>query len=125
MSASRKELDEVFAQTLAKSQPVIFKSLLSPNGVLNSDPACHALWQYAVIVNRRLEEKNSPQYEDAPIDYMRDLKNTFMSLAILYKTTPEKMTRFWVNVDMQMRLMNSQIIPKEYRFDEVADVRTQ
>lgn len=126
-SRSRAELEAALQASLQMQKPTIFVELLPPEGVLVEDTACHALWQYAMLVHKRIDDKEGPQYEDDPIDLMQinELKQTFMSLAILYKTTPEKMIKFWVNVDLQMSLIGSRKIMKKYRFDTIPEVRTQ
>lgn len=124
---SREELEKQLSTVLHSVKPTIFVELLPPNGVLHEHPACHALWQYAYFVHKRIDDKDGPQYEDDPIDLMRvnELKQTFTSLAILYGTTPERMLRFWKNVDCQMSLMHSKKIPKKFRFDDIPEVKTQ
>lgn len=126
-SRSREELERAFQSSLQMQKPTIFVELLPPEGVLVENSACHALWQYAMLVHKRIDDKEGPQYEDDPIDLMnvKDLQQTFMSLAVLYKTTPDQMIKFWPNVDLQMSLIGSRKIQKRFRFDTIPEVRTQ
>lgn len=124
---TREELDKLFQKSFESHKPTMFIELLPPEGVLNTDAACHALWHYASIVRGRIEAKSGPQYDDDIIDLMNvyDLQKVFTSIALLYKTTPEKMIKFWKNVDLQMRLMKSNPIEAKYRFDKVPEIKTQ
>ncbi len=106
----------------------IFIEYLTPNGYLINDPACHGLFYYYLIARKNLE-----QYEIDPIIYEDEpwpdinFKQLFSSIAIAYGVEPERMTKFWVNVDMQCDVLNLPRLPgdERIRFNKVAEIRTQ
>ncbi len=108
--------------------PTYFNSYLPPNGYLNEDNACHALFYYYLIAYKTLIET-----EIDPIIYEDELwpetnfKQQFTSTAIAYGVAPERMVYFWRNVDMQCDVLGMPRMPatNRLRFDKVAEIKTQ
>lgn len=109
-------------------EPIRFPRLNMPEGWLHDNAACHALWYYATLTKKNMAERFSTiQYEDEEREagFHRDQRQLFTSVATLYGVSPEQMTKFWTNVDMQMRMMGGEPLPAGVRFETVPEVRTQ
>lgn len=104
-----------------------FRELEIPVGFLSRDPACHALWYYCCLIRNQMNERDETiRYEgDWPVDPEANAKNIFKTVAFLYGIAPERMLKFWVNIDMQMAQLGANKMPHWARFDKVPDVRTQ
>lgn len=107
-------------------QAFMFNDLTAPNGFLLPHPACQALWYYTILIKmQKLEEVDPIQYDDVWPPRVRHAKELFMSIAMLYSTTPDMMLKFWPNVDMQCVSMKSPKVHVELRHDKVPEIRTQ
>ncbi len=104
------------------------KTLPYPGGWLHPDRACQALYYYALLVMRTyLNERDDPHYEEEGNPGGHRWRELMRSLAVAYGTTPERMIKFWVNVDMQFTADKSEKVPKSdyYRQNEVPEVKSQ
>lgn len=111
-----------------QTHPIIFESLIIPEGFLDKDKACQALWYYVYLTKEyiaRIKEEDTNTYEGQlwPEDLAKDHRERFKSIALMYQTTPDKMEKFWSHVDMQCTAMGSPKIPEKYRFAKIADTR--
>ncbi len=105
-----------------------FESYIVPYGFLERDPACQALFYYAVLARRALEENYGPidyQYEGT-LSNRTDFRALFESIAFLYGVEPAAMQRYWPAVDMQFTVLRLPELPKEdrYRHDKVPEFNT-
>lgn len=99
-----------------------------PNGWLQNDPACHALWYYYLIARRVYEECIlDPVVYEGDKDPEYNFQQMFTSTAFAYGVAPERMIKFWSNVDMQCSTMQLPKMPEgdQYRFNKTPEVRTQ
>lgn len=100
-----------------------------PKGYLADEPACHALFHYALMIVRQENEKKFGQvYEGElwPESRVHNAHELFKSVALLYGVAPERMLHFWVNVDMQFNAMGSKLrVPEKLRFNKSAELKTQ
>lgn len=95
-----------------------------PKGGLVQDNACHGLWYYyCLAVYNWWNETYGTRYEDDP-EPQHNYFNLFNSIANMYGTTPERMAKFWPNIDMQCRLDGLHRLPGEFRFDSVPEITT-
>jgi len=109
-------------------EPQLFPDFTMPNGYLNKHHACQALWKYATLVIY-IEYQQSDavlKYEgDWPMD-IKDYKQLFTSIATMYGVQPEEMIKFWVNVDMQLKIMGSKLrVPEEHRYNKAVEIKSQ
>lgn len=129
MSNSRKILRDVIKnkseKTYVLSAPA-FPQITSPNGVLDPDPACQALWYYYTIARKNYEE-----YEkdiiilEGELDPQFDNFQLFKSCAFMYGVAPERMLHFWQNVQTQCAMMGLPDLPEKYKYRKVAEIKTQ
>ncbi len=93
--------------TTIQFEPIRFNDKLPPRGFLIDDSGCHALYYYSIVA-RRVQEANSNDPNLQQIRYEGDLDETvnfkqlFLSVAKMYGVEPERMERFWKNVDAQL-----------------------
>ena len=107
-------------------QPELFPDVTMPNGWLHEDVGCQALWYYTYLVKRLLNDiEDTMQYDDVWPTHIKNARQLFSSVALLYGVAPERMVKFWKNVDMQCLIMKSPRVPKEFRFDDIPELRTQ
>jgi hypothetical protein len=107
-----------------------YDELLPPHGFLADDPACHALFYYACLTRIHIDNFDDElQYEGVYVTQVRTSNrlNLMRSIAVVYGTTPERMVKFWRNVDMtfEMSFGERKKIPAEFRFDDIPEVKTQ
>lgn len=103
-----------------------FEELCAPNGFLQHDPACYALWYYYVNVSEavdRLLSKDAILYEDQNVE--TNFFELFKSVAIMYGVMPERMIQFWRNVDMTARMKGYPVIDGRWKFDKKVEIKTQ
>lgn len=109
--------------------PMYFFNYLKPQGWMEEHPACHALLYYAMIASKNVIEQKELRehgtYEGEP-ERVYNYKQLFLSCATLYGVSPEEMTKYWSNVDMQMWRLGAPRVPKEeqYRFNTVPEIRS-
>lgn len=83
---------------------------------------------YAILARKNYEEHVlNPIVYEGEKDPNVNFKELFKSIALMYSTTPEKMVKFWSNVDMQFTIMRLPKLPDEdkYRFDRTAGIITE
>lgn len=107
----------------------VFESYNVPNGFLERDIACHALFYYAMLARKAYEENVAGidmQYEGT-LSNRTDFRGLFESIAFLYNVHPAQMQRYWPAVDMQCVALQLPQLPKEdrYRHDKVPEFKTQ
>lgn len=107
----------------------VFKDYVVPNGYLNTDGACHALFYYAVLARRAYEDNvqgHALQLEGT-VSNVTNFYQLYLSIAFMYGVTPEAMQRYWPAVDMQFFALQIPALPKEnrYRHDSVPEFKTQ
>lgn len=108
--------------------PPTFRAYEQPHGWLLHDQACHALWYYYVVAfNNYREHIHDPIVLEGDKDQVTNFRQLFMSIAIAYGVEPERMVKFWLNVDMQCRALYLPRLPDEdkYRFHITPEIRTQ
>ncbi len=104
-----------------------FNAFNKPNGELIDNPACHALFYYVVKLKNILEERKADQsYEGdaSPGAFFLNMKQLFSSIALAYGVSPEHMLKYWPEVDLQCFLMGSNRVEKQYRFDEIPELKS-
>ncbi len=107
-------------------QPPTFGEYEQPNGWLVREAACHGLFYYYLIARKNFEE-----YVKDPIVYEGDkdpetnFQQLFSSIALAYGVEPEKMLKFWSNVDLQCDVLKLPKLPEEYRFNKTPEIRSQ
>lgn len=103
-----------------------FDALVKPQGWLDADIACHALWYYYTLARLNYEEceKDVIVLEGDP-DPQFDNFQLFKSISMIYGTSPERMLKFWPNVRMQATALNLPALPKKYMYDGIAEIKTQ
>lgn len=88
-------------------EPIRFQGRMIPQGYLASDDACQALYYYSILA-RRMQERTSNDPNFAAILYEGELdenvnfRELFISIAKMYGVQPERMEKFWLNIDMQL-----------------------
>ncbi len=104
-----------------------FPEYTQPNGFLIDDVACQGLFHYALIARNNYEQETQGIVLEGDRDPEFNYKQLFMSIATMYATTPERMVRFWQNVDMQMTVLKLPKVPDEerLRFSKTPEVKTQ
>lgn len=104
-----------------------FKEFNIPRGFLNKHPSCHGLFYYASLVRMQLFDRDERPREEKEEDPLQNPQQLFTSIATAYGCSPEHMAKWWHNVDMQYRLMAGKrevkLIPQEYRFDKVYEIK--
>lgn len=98
-----------------------------PAGWLVDEPACHALFYYACLVARHLQDvKDDMVYEGelSPEAVGFNPRSVMLSIATVYGVEAERMVKFWSNVDLQFAMKGAQKIPARFRMDAVAEVNT-
>lgn len=105
-----------------------FAELHIPNGFLKNDPACAALFYYAVLVKKQIQYiKDQIVFEDDPWPEHNGFNplELMRGISILYQVTPEAMLKMWKFVDMQCVVMGSPKVPPPYRLDTIPEIKTQ
>lgn len=110
-------------------QMPIYSFLIAPNGFLTHDKECHALWHYYTLARRNYEEEFKDTliiYEGDP-DPVYNNRQLFMSIATAYGVQPERMIKFWKNVDMQCTVSDLPKLPDEdrFRFNHTPEIKSQ
>jgi len=107
-------------------EPPTFVDYEQPKGYLVHDPACHALWYYYVVAsNNHAEHILNPIVLEGDADQEVNFKQLFTSIALSYGVEPERMLKFWKNVDAQCLRLDVGQLPEKYRFSDVPEIRTQ
>ena len=105
-----------------------FDPYVMPTGFLSPDTPCHALFYYYLAARRTYENDvvDPIVYEGEP-DPEVNFRQLFTSIATAYGVQPEHMLKYWSNVDLQCNLLRLPLMPSgdQYRFDKVAEMRTQ
>jgi hypothetical protein len=103
-----------------------FDAYLAPHGYFVDDPACHALFRYYLAARQNFENehKGGKLVYEGNLDPKYNYVQLFRSVAQWYGVTPERMTKFWSNIDMQCRLLQLPLMPDEerYRFNRTTNV---
>lgn len=106
--------------------PPTFGEYEQPKGWLIREPACHALFYYYLIARRNYEEHiKDPIVYEGDLDPEVNFKQLFSSIALAYGIEPEKMLKFWSNVDLQCGILDLPKLPEEYRFNKAPEIRSQ
>lgn len=80
--------------------PVFYVGLLPPNGFLNNQPACHALWHYfCTAMEVYKDEKEPVKYEGNMDELSYSYFNLWKAIATLYNVHPGDMANYWPLVD--------------------------
>lgn len=106
--------------------PQIFTPFIYPDGMLDQDMACHALWFYYLNAMDTYENQIRDQivYEGDP-DPELNFMQIFSSAALIYGVEPERMLKFWGNVDAQAKKLNYPELMERYKFKSTPEIRTQ
>lgn len=106
--------------------PPTFQDYETPKGWLQHDPACHALFYYYLIARRNYEEDiKDPIVLEGDKDPELNFKQLFTSIALAYGVAPDKMLKFWSNVNLQCDLLKLPQLPESYCFKHVPEIRSQ
>lgn len=108
--------------------PPDFSDYAPPNGFIPMERGAHALMYYALLARKQYEELIvDPIFLEGSEDLVPNFVQLFKSIAMAYGTTPERMVRFWSNVDMQFTMMKLPKLPEgdRYRFNTIAHVITE
>ena len=106
----------------------MFDRYVVPRGFLSNDIACHALFRYFISAHSAMQRyRDQVTLEGDPDIIEPNYKALFMSWAQAYGVAPERMVKFWINVDLQADQLGMTRMPKgdKYRFDEVPELRSQ
>lgn len=109
-------------------QPVIYHDLIAPKGFLNSEPACHALWTYYTMARMNSEKINETIVVEGDTSDHAHLYNFIQlmrSIALVYGVQPERMVKFWKNVDLTCHVLGLPRLEMKYRLDTVPELKTQ
>lgn len=106
----------------------VFQDYVAPKGFLVNDIACHALFYYALTARGAYERwilEWTLQYEGNETT-VPNFRNMFENIATMYGVNPERMSKHWSSVDMQMIALNLPQLPDEerYRFNRTPEIRT-
>jgi hypothetical protein len=103
-----------------------FKEHTAPLGFLAQDQSCQALFHYYLIARTNLEKQADPLVYEGERDPEYDYRSLFKSISVIHATTPEAMSKWWSNVDMECRMRQLPLIPDEerYRFNRVIEIQT-
>lgn len=105
-----------------------FDNFNMPEGWLTDEPACHALFYYATLCAQHEQAvRDNQTYEDELSAEGRgfDYSSLMKSIGQAYGAEPEKMVKFWHNVDMQFDKMGGRRLPAKYRMVGVPDIKTK
>jgi len=107
---------EVFMQ--GQQQPPLFFQLIKPNGGLTQARETHALFYYYIIARSAYEEvvKGTTVVYEGDDDPSMNLRQTFISVAKLYKVAPEAMAKCWSHVDITCAMLSLPMLPDERRY---------
>lgn len=106
---------------------IFFEDYLPPNGFLDRDPACHALFYYNLIARKAYEETEKDvivlEGEDDP---QNNYKQQFTSVATMYGVSPERMIKFWSHVVLTCNLHKIPVVPDrdKYRFNRSPKIKS-
>lgn len=98
--------------------------LIKNGGCLPDDRDCHALFFYAIYARKLYEDKylgREIQYEgeaEVPPDFPRKFKTA----AMIYGADPERMIRFWPEVEAQFEAASIPQVPEFLRFNKVPEI---
>lgn len=94
-------------------------------GWLTDHPACYALWYYNALITKQLEQKKETiYYEDEQwAQFAEHTKSVFLGCAKAYAVDPDLMLKFWLHVRMQVRAMGGTVIPEEYQYASVPEIK--
>ena len=97
-----------------------------PNGFLAHDAACHALFYYYLTARTNYEDNvKDPVVLEGDPDQELNFKQLFTSIALAYGVEPDKMLKFWSNVNLQCGVLELPQLPEEYMFKHVPEIRSQ
>lgn len=99
-----------------------------PNGWLVDKPACHALFYYACLAAKHVQNvADNITYEGEISAEGRgfDARSVMKSVALMYGVQPEEMIRFWSNVDFQFDTLGSRRLPTKFRMAAVPELHTK
>lgn len=120
-----KSLQEKLGTRLVLAFPY-FSQYLPPQGFLDEDHACHALFYYALLARKNWEEyiKHSPVEYEGELTQQVNFRGLFNSISELYGEPTEKMIRFWSAVDLTFDAIGIPRLPDEerYRFNKPFEV---
>ena len=129
MTNSPKETRQcVLKKAMITYDVPIFEKYISPNGFLNRDMACQALFRYYLSASDAHDRWNKQVTLEGDPDIPKpNYKGLFTTWAQCYGVTPERMVKFWPNVDMQCTMNKFAKLPdvEEIRFNKVPELRTQ
>lgn len=101
-----------------------YDDLVAPNGWLANDPACNALFHYALVARLTHENAVDTTAIEGTHDENPAYHNLFKSIARQHGVEAEAMVRFWKNVDMQFTALNLPHTPQHCRFDKPIEITT-
>lgn len=90
------------------------------NGSLPAQVEAHALFSYALKASLAYDwEENGVRYEDEPEPVPANYRRILEQTAVLYKSDPDSMVKFWPQVEEQFARLNLLCVPNEekYRFN--------
>lgn len=129
MSNSRRILRDVIknkpGKTYVLSAPA-FPQITTPNGFLDPDPACQALWYYYTIARKNYEEYEKDIFVlEGELDPQFDNFQLFKSVSFMYGVQPERMLHFWQNVQTQCAVMHLPDLPEKFKYRAIPEIKTQ
>jgi len=106
-------------------EPRLFMDYVKPKGWLEKDTTCHGLFFYYLMAQKAYEDNiKDPVFLEGHKDLEVNFKQLFTSIARLYGTKPEKMIRFWSNVEMQCAVLKLPKLAEQYKFNSEIRVKT-
>ena len=105
--------------------PPTFSNQTYPRGWLNEDMACQALWYYYIHARKAYEESVETIVLEGTVQREPHFRQLYTTTATLYGVSPERMQKFWANVDKECERLELPSLPMGYRMDGVQEVRTQ
>lgn len=101
-----------------------YDDLVVPQGWLANDPACNALFHYALVARMSHENAVDTTAIEGTHDESPNYHILFKSIARQHGVDPVAMVRFWRNVDMQFTALHLPHTPAWCRFDKPIEIKT-
>lgn len=104
--------------------PVFDDFMVGKHGYLTADPACLALFFYAMQMKENLKQRDEPIKLEASGDSEINCRNVWKSAAMIYGVQPEEMVKYWPNVSMTLKLHGSADVPEFYKMRTAPEIKT-
>jgi len=92
-----------------------YKAMNKPNGELSHEMPCHALFFFAMLVDKSILPMDKAVVLEGNPDPVINAKNLYKSVAKMYNVEPDHLCHYWIEVNSQRKKLGMVRIPDKYQ----------